>query len=60
MLRAKATAKKKNDHVDANKNSDCLRCDFLPECYMASTTIRERRRTLHFRNLLVSQRAQMA
>jgi hypothetical protein len=30
-----------NDRVDANKICDCLRCDFLPECYIASTVIRE-------------------
>ena len=44
MLRAIAAAKKKNDRIDANKICDCLRCDFLPECYMAPTAIRERRR----------------
>ncbi len=49
MLRAIAAAKK----------NDCLRCDFLPECYMASTEIRERRRTLRYRNLLVRQAVQM-
>jgi len=43
MLRAIAAAKKKNDRIDANKICDCLRCDFLPECYMAPTAIRERR-----------------
>jgi transposase len=59
MLRAIAAAKKKNDRVDANKICDCLRCDFLPECYMASTAIRERRRTLRYRNLLVRQMVQM-
>src|SRR6266436_5471308 len=59
MLRAIATAKKKNDRIDANKIADCLRCDFLPECYMASTEIRERRRTLRYRNLLVRQAVQM-
>src|SRR3989475_10572652 len=59
MLRAIAAAKKKNDRIDANKICDCLRCDFLPECYMASTAIRERRRTLRHRNLLVRQMAQM-
>src|SRR6202167_5456815 len=42
MLRAIAAAKKKNDRIDAGKICDCLRCDFLPECYMASTAIRER------------------
>ena len=51
MLRAIAAAKKKNDRIDASKICDCLRCDFLPECCMASTAIRERRRTLRYRNL---------
>jgi transposase len=59
MLRAIAAAKKKNDRIDANKICDCLRCDFLPECYMAPTAIRERRRTLRYRSLLVRQMVQM-
>jgi transposase len=59
MLRAIAAAKKKNDRIDANKIADGLRCDFLPECYMASTQIRERRRTLRYRNLLVRQTVQL-
>jgi transposase len=59
MLRAIAAAKKKNDRIDASKICDCLRCDFLPECYMASSAIRERRRTLRYRNLLVRQMVQM-
>jgi transposase len=58
MLRAIAAAKKKNDRIDAGKLADCLRCDFLPECYMASSEIRERRRTLRYRNLLVRQMVQ--
>ena len=59
MLRAIAAAKKKNDRIDANKICDCLRCDFLPECYMAPTAPRECRRTLRYRNLLVRQMVQM-
>ena len=59
MLRAIAAAKRKNDRIDANKICDCLRCDFLPQCYMAPKAIRERRRTLRYRNLLVRQMAQM-
>jgi hypothetical protein len=51
MLRAIAAAKKKNDRIDAKKIFDCLRCDFLPECYRAATAVRERRRTLRYRNL---------
>jgi hypothetical protein len=53
MLRAIAAAKKKNDRIDADKIADCLRCDFLPECHMASTAIRDRQRTLRCRHLLV-------
>src|ERR1700726_4856327 len=59
MLRAIAAAKKKNDRIDAGKIADCLRCDFLPECHMASTEIRDRRRVLRYRHLLVRQMVQM-
>jgi transposase len=59
MLRAIALAKKKNDRIDAGKIADCLRCDFLPECHMASTEIRDRRRMLRYRHLLVRQMVQM-
>jgi transposase len=41
MLRAIAASKRKNDRIDAAKIADCLRCDFLPECYMAPTAIRD-------------------
>jgi len=59
MLRAIAASKKKNDRIDAGKIADCLRCDFLPECHMASTDIRDRRRTLRYRHLVVRQMVQM-
>src|SRR6266849_9714837 len=59
MLRAIAAAKRKNDKIDAGKIADCLRCDFLPECHMASTEIRDRRRTLRYRHLLMRQMVQM-
>lgn len=59
MLRAIAAAKKKNDRIDAAKIADCLRCDFLPECRMMPTDIRDRRRILRYRNLVVRQSVQM-
>src|SRR5262249_24055213 len=43
----------------AGKIADCLRCDFLPECHMAATEIRDRRRTLRYRHLLLRQMVQM-
>jgi transposase len=59
MLRAIAVAKKKNDRIDAGRIADCLRCDFLPECYMGPMEIRQRRRTLRYRKLLVRQNVQL-
>jgi transposase len=47
MLRAIAASKKKNDRIDAGKIGDCLRCDFLPECHMVSTEIRDRNIKTH-------------
>jgi hypothetical protein len=60
MLRAIATAKKKNDEVDARMIADLLRCHLLPECYMAPSEIRARRRTLRYRNLPVRRNVQMS
>jgi transposase len=59
MLRAIAAAKKKNDRIDAAKIADCLRCDFLPEAYMAPAAIRQRRRMLRYRKLLIRQNVQL-
>jgi len=59
MLKAIAAGKKKNDKLDAKKIADLLRCDLLPECYMAPTEIRELRRVLRYRNLIVRQAVQM-
>jgi transposase len=59
MLLDIAFKKNKHDRVDAAKIADLLRCDLLPECYMAPVELRERRRTLRYRNLLVRQSVQM-
>ena len=55
QLRAICASKKKNDRVDARKLSDALRCDLLPECYMAPAKVRELRQVLRYRNLLVRE-----
>jgi transposase len=59
MLKAIAASKKKNDKVDARKIADLLRCDLLPECYMAPSRTRELRRVLRYRNLVVRQATRM-
>lgn len=54
-LRAITTAKKKNDQADADMLADLLRCNLLPVCHMAPPEIRDLRRVLRYRNLLVRQ-----
>ena len=59
MLKAITAAKNKSDRSDAEKIADLLRCNLLPECYMAPKEIRELRRILRFRNLLVREAVKM-
>jgi transposase len=53
MLKAITAAKKKNDTADAERISDLLRVNLLPECYMAPADLRELRRILRYRNYIV-------
>lgn len=59
MLKAITAAKKKNDAADAEKIADLLRCDLLPECYMAPEKYRNLRRILRHRNFLVREAVKM-
>ncbi len=59
MLKAIVAAKKKNDALDAATISDLLRCNLLPTCYLAPPEIRELRRVLRYRNLVVSLAVKM-
>jgi transposase len=59
MLKAIGAAKKKSDRIDARKIADMLRCDLLPACYVAPPLIRELRRLLRYRNLVVRQAVRM-
>lgn len=59
MRRAIAASKKKNDKIDAAKIADLVRCDLLPECYMAPKEIRRLRQVLRYRHLVVSESVRM-
>lgn len=59
MLKALTTSKKKNDRIDAEKIADLVRCNLLPECYMAPGWIRQLRRMLRYRNLVVREAVRM-
>lgn len=59
MLKAIAAGKRKNDTLDARKIANLLRCDYFPECHMVSRELRDRRRVLRYRNLVVRQTVRM-
>jgi transposase len=59
MLRAICSGKKKSDKLDARKLADLLRCNLFPQAYMAPEPIRDLRRVLRFRNLMVRQAVRM-
>lgn len=59
MLRAIVVAKKKNDRDDAERIADLLRVDLLPEAYMMPSELRELRRMLRYRNMIVRTAVKM-
>jgi transposase len=59
MMKAISSAKKKNDKLDARTIADLVRCNLLPCCYMASQEIRDLRRVLRYRKLMVRQTVRM-
>lgn len=58
-LRAIVAGKKKNDQLDARTLADLLRCNLFPESYMAPEKVRELRRVLRYRTLLVQEAARL-
>lgn len=54
-LKAISSGKKKSDRLDARTLADLLRCDLVPRVYMMSEEMRELRRVLRYRNLLVRE-----
>ena len=59
LLKAISAAKKKNDRIDAQKIADMLRCNLLPECHMIDAQLRQLRRVLRYRNLIVREAVRM-
>lgn len=58
-LKAITAAKHKSDALDAATLSDLLRCGLFPECWMAPEEIRNPRRVLRYRNLVVREAVRM-
>lgn len=59
MLKAITAAKKKNDRADAEKIADLLRVNLLPESHMMPEELRELRRVLRYRNMIVRTAVKM-
>jgi transposase len=55
MMKAIGASKKKTDKLDARKIADLVRCNLLPACYVAPPEVRELRRMLRYRRLVVAQ-----
>ena len=58
-MRAIATSKKKTDRLDARTICDLLRCDLLPPAFVMPPQLRQLRRVLRYRHLLVRASVQM-
>jgi transposase len=58
-MKAISAGKKKSDSIDARTIADLLRCDLLPTCYVLPPEMRDLRRLLRYRNLVVQQSVRM-
>ena len=58
-MKAIASGKKKSDRLDARTMADLRRCHLLPTCYVLSPPMRDLRRLLRYRNLVVAQSVRM-
>jgi transposase len=58
-MKAISAGKKKSDSIDARTIADLLRCNLLPTCYVLAPEMRDLRRLLRYRNLVVQQSVRM-
>ncbi len=58
-MKAITAGKKKSDRLDARTIADLLRCNLLPACYVLSPQMRDLRRLLRYRSLVVQQSVRM-
>ncbi len=58
-MKAISAGKKKSDTIDARPIADLVRCNLLPSCYVAAPRIRELRRLLRYRSLVVTEAVRM-
>jgi transposase len=54
-MKAITAGKKKSGRIDARTIADLVRCDLLPKCYVLPPELRDLRRLLRYRNMVVQQ-----
>ena len=54
-MKAISAGKKKSDRLDARTLADLLRCNLFPTCYVLAPEMRDLRRLLRYRHLVVRQ-----
>src|SRR5258708_20033265 len=58
-MKAITCGKKKSDKIDARTIADLLRCNLLPVCYVMPPGLRDLRRLLRYRSLVVRESVRM-
>ena len=58
-MKAITAGKKKSDIIDARTIADLVRCDLLPGCYVFPPELRDLRRLMRYRQMMVQQSVRM-
>ena len=58
-MKAITAGKKKSDTIDARTIADLVRCNLLPGCYVFSPDLRDLRRLMRYRHMMVQQSVRM-
>jgi transposase len=58
-MKAITAGKKKSDTIDARTIADLVRCNLLPGCYVFSPEMRDLRRLMRYRQMMVQQSVRM-
>src|ERR1700678_528765 len=58
-IKAITAGKKKSDTIDARTIADLVRCNLLPGCYVFSPELRDLRRLMRYRHMMVQQSVRM-
>jgi transposase len=58
-MKAITAGKKKSDIIDARTIADLVRCDLLPGCYVFPPDLRDLRRLMRYRQMMVQQSVRM-